>query len=193
MRFSLVAKMGKKSKIPKFMYCAYMVFPSGQLGALYFPSIQEKNEYVGLCVDLCKSEFREKASIHVLIGKGLPVKLELTKPSHEVEDYMMNKPDLWTKCNNRVHASLYLNKFVIHIPGLQVKMHNVSYIHFFYLGLCLLTLTSSAAAGPETLCGAELVDALQFVCGDRGFYFIPPLIQGNTERVQNHFKDNHIP
>nr|CAA25151.1 unnamed protein product [synthetic construct] len=23
--------------------------------------------------------------------------------------------------------------------------------------------------GPETLCGAELVDALQFVCGDRGF------------------------
>lgn len=53
----------------------------------------------------------------------------------------------------------------------QVKMHTVSYIHFFYLGLCLLTLTSSAAAGPETLCGAELVDALQFVCGDRGFYF----------------------
>lgn len=50
-------------------------------------------------------------------------------------------------------------------------MHTVSYIHFFYLGLCLLTLTSSAAAGPETLCGAELVDALQFVCGDRGFYF----------------------
>uniref|UniRef100_A0A8I3B1Y0 Insulin like growth factor 1 n=1 Tax=Meleagris gallopavo TaxID=9103 RepID=A0A8I3B1Y0_MELGA len=54
---------------------------------------------------------------------------------------------------------------------LKVKMHTVSYIHFFYLALCLLTLTSSAAAGPETLCGAELVDALQFVCGDRGFYF----------------------
>ncbi|RLW00193.1 hypothetical protein DV515_00009199 [Chloebia gouldiae] len=54
---------------------------------------------------------------------------------------------------------------------LKVKMHTVSYIHFFYLGLCLLTLTSSVAAGPETLCGAELVDALQFVCGDRGFYF----------------------
>nr|1B9G_A Chain A, PROTEIN (GROWTH FACTOR IGF-1) [Homo sapiens] len=28
--------------------------------------------------------------------------------------------------------------------------------------------------GPETLCGAELVDALQFVCGDRGFYFNKP-------------------
>uniref|UniRef100_A0A8C0IPQ4 Insulin like growth factor 1 n=1 Tax=Chelonoidis abingdonii TaxID=106734 RepID=A0A8C0IPQ4_CHEAB len=54
---------------------------------------------------------------------------------------------------------------------LKVKMHTVSYIHLFYLGLCLLTLTNSATAGPETLCGAELVDALQFVCGDRGFYF----------------------
>ncbi|XP_038612686.1 insulin-like growth factor I isoform X3 [Tachyglossus aculeatus] len=50
-------------------------------------------------------------------------------------------------------------------------MHTVSYIHLFYLALCLLTLTSSATAGSETLCGAELVDALQFVCGDRGFYF----------------------
>lgn len=59
---------------------------------------------------------------------------------------------------------------VLFLPW-QVKMHTVSYIHFFYLALCLLTLTSSAAAGPETLCGAELVDALQFVCGDRGFYF----------------------
>ncbi|XP_028934460.1 insulin-like growth factor I isoform X4 [Ornithorhynchus anatinus] len=54
---------------------------------------------------------------------------------------------------------------------LKVKMHTVSYIHLFYLALCLLTLTSSATAGSETLCGAELVDALQFVCGDRGFYF----------------------
>nr|XP_020838021.1 insulin-like growth factor I isoform X7 [Phascolarctos cinereus] len=54
---------------------------------------------------------------------------------------------------------------------LKVKMHTVSSIHLFYLALCLLTLTSSATAGPETLCGAELVDALQFVCGERGFYF----------------------
>lgn len=53
----------------------------------------------------------------------------------------------------------------------QVKMHTMTYMHLFYLGLCLLTLTHSAAAGPETLCGAELVDALQFVCGDRGFFF----------------------
>nr|1TGR_A Chain A, Insulin-like growth factor IA [Homo sapiens]1TGR_B Chain B, Insulin-like growth factor IA [Homo sapiens] len=32
--------------------------------------------------------------------------------------------------------------------------------------------------GPETLCGAELVDALQFVCGDRGFYFNKPKAKG---------------
>ncbi|KAM9230553.1 insulin-like growth factor 1 isoform 3-T3 [Dugong dugon] len=56
---------------------------------------------------------------------------------------------------------------------LKVKMHITSSSHLFYLALCLLTFTSSATAGPETLCGAELVDALQFVCGDRGFYFMP--------------------
>ncbi|KAI1239241.1 hypothetical protein IHE44_0012355 [Lamprotornis superbus] len=69
---------------------------------------------------------------------------------------------------------------------LKVKMHTVSYIHFFYLGLCLLTLTSSVAAGPETLCGAELVDALQFVCGDRGFYFSKPTGYGSSSRRLHH-------
>ncbi|XP_069760513.1 insulin-like growth factor I isoform X2 [Narcine bancroftii] len=48
-----------------------------------------------------------------------------------------------------------------------------SYPSVFYLMLCTLTL-SGAEASPETLCGAELVDALQFVCGDRGFYFNKP-------------------
>ncbi|XP_032805277.1 insulin-like growth factor 1 isoform X2 [Petromyzon marinus] len=35
------------------------------------------------------------------------------------------------------------------------------------LGLC-----ATVGAAPETLCGAELVDALQFVCGPRGFHFL---------------------
>ncbi|XP_051885809.1 insulin-like growth factor I isoform X2 [Pristis pectinata] len=48
-----------------------------------------------------------------------------------------------------------------------------SYPPLFYLMLCALTLRG-AEASPETLCGAELVDALQFVCGDRGFYFNKP-------------------
>lgn len=39
--------------------------------------------------------------------------------------------------------------------------------------ICILFLTLSAfeVASAETLCGGELVDALQFVCEDRGFYF----------------------
>nr|KAF6495272.1 insulin like growth factor 1 [Rousettus aegyptiacus] len=63
-----------------------------------------------------------------------------------------------------------------------VKMHIMSSSHVFYLALCLLTFTSSATAGPETLCGAELVDALQFVCGDRGFYFNKPMGYGSSSR-----------
>nr|XP_020838017.1 insulin-like growth factor I isoform X3 [Phascolarctos cinereus] len=65
-------------------------------------------------------------------------------------------------------------------------MHTVSSIHLFYLALCLLTLTSSATAGPETLCGAELVDALQFVCGERGFYFSKPTGYGSSSRRLHH-------
>ncbi|MBZ3886197.1 Insulin-like growth factor I [Sciurus carolinensis] len=64
----------------------------------------------------------------------------------------------------------------------RVKMHIMSSSHLFYLALCLLTFTSSATAGPETLCGAELVDALQFVCGDRGFYFNKPTGYGSSSR-----------
>lgn len=34
-----------------------------------------------------------------------------------------------------------------------------------------LALYVVEVASAETLCGGELVDALQFVCEDRGFYF----------------------
>lgn len=39
--------------------------------------------------------------------------------------------------------------------------------------ICILFLTLSTfeVASAETLCGGELVDALQFVCEDKGFYF----------------------
>ncbi|XP_030575592.1 insulin-like growth factor 1 [Archocentrus centrarchus] len=54
-------------------------------------------------------------------------------------------------------------------------MCGISCSHTLSLLLCVLTLTPTATgAGPETLCGAELVDTLQFVCGDRGFYFNKP-------------------
>uniref|UniRef100_A0A8C6K5W8 Insulin-like domain-containing protein n=1 Tax=Nothobranchius furzeri TaxID=105023 RepID=A0A8C6K5W8_NOTFU len=37
------------------------------------------------------------------------------------------------------------------------------------LALLTIYIVNSASAG--TLCGADLVEALQFVCEDRGFYF----------------------
>uniref|UniRef100_A0A8C7XM18 Insulin-like growth factor 1 n=1 Tax=Oryzias sinensis TaxID=183150 RepID=A0A8C7XM18_9TELE len=58
---------------------------------------------------------------------------------------------------------------------LKGAMRCISCSHTLSLLLCVLTLTpTSSGAGPETLCGAELVDTLQFVCGDRGFYFKHP-------------------
>ncbi|XP_077565767.1 insulin-like growth factor 1 [Stigmatopora nigra] len=49
--------------------------------------------------------------------------------------------------------------------------------------LCVLSLTPAASgARPETLCGAELVDTLQFVCGERGFYFSKPTGYGPNAR-----------
>ncbi|XP_045871655.1 insulin-like growth factor II isoform X2 [Meles meles] len=40
--------------------------------------------------------------------------------------------------------------------------------------LALASCCSAAYRPRETLCGGELVDTLQFVCGDRGFYFRLP-------------------
>uniref|UniRef100_A0A1A8FBM6 Insulin-like growth factor 2 n=1 Tax=Nothobranchius korthausae TaxID=1143690 RepID=A0A1A8FBM6_9TELE len=53
--------------------------------------------------------------------------------------------------------------------------------------LLALTLTFYIVdtASAETLCGGELVDALQFVCEDRGFYFSRPTSRGNNRRSQN--------
>ncbi|XP_048377581.1 insulin-like growth factor II isoform X1 [Stegostoma tigrinum] len=47
--------------------------------------------------------------------------------------------------------------------------------------LCLLLALSvcvgtSEARIEETLCGAELVDALQFICAERGFYFVSKMV-----------------
>uniref|UniRef100_A0AAY4C2Q4 Insulin-like domain-containing protein n=2 Tax=Denticeps clupeoides TaxID=299321 RepID=A0AAY4C2Q4_9TELE len=62
-------------------------------------------------------------------------------------------------------------------------MHRLSGAHSLSLVLCILTLSPAAVgAGSETLCGAELVDTLQFVCGDRGFYFSKPTGYGPSSR-----------
>ncbi|KAK5615981.1 Insulin-like growth factor I [Crenichthys baileyi] len=66
---------------------------------------------------------------------------------------------------------------------LKGAMCCISCSHTLSLLLCILTLTPTATgAGPETLCGAELVDTLQFVCGERGFYFNKPTGYGPSAR-----------
>ncbi|XP_061678919.1 insulin-like growth factor 2b [Syngnathoides biaculeatus] len=62
------------------------------------------------------------------------------------------------------------------------KMSSSSRSLLFALALTLVVVEMTSA---ETLCGGELVDALQFVCEDRGFYFSRPTSRGNTRRTQN--------
>ncbi|XP_059191023.1 insulin-like growth factor 2b [Centropristis striata] len=62
------------------------------------------------------------------------------------------------------------------------KMSSSSRALLFALSLTLYVVEISSA---ETLCGGELVDALQFVCEDRGFYFSRPTSRGNNRRNQN--------
>ncbi|KAG1953360.1 insulin-like growth factor I isoform 4 preproprotein [Pimephales promelas] len=67
-------------------------------------------------------------------------------------------------------------------------MRCLSCTHTLSLVLCVLALTpATLEAGPETLCGAELVDTLQFVCGDRGFYFNKPAGYGSNSRRSNNY------
>lgn len=65
--------------------------------------------------------------------------------------------------------------------------------------ICILFLTLSAfdVASAETLCGGELVDALQFVCEDRGFYFstyisIPLYFRMPTCSATYRFEEVHV-
>uniref|UniRef100_A0AAQ4RA55 Insulin n=1 Tax=Gasterosteus aculeatus aculeatus TaxID=481459 RepID=A0AAQ4RA55_GASAC len=60
------------------------------------------------------------------------------------------------------------------------KMSSSSRALLLALALALVEMASA-----ETLCGGELVDALQFVCEDRGFYFSRPTSRGNNRRNQN--------
>uniref|UniRef100_A0A671XH94 Insulin n=1 Tax=Sparus aurata TaxID=8175 RepID=A0A671XH94_SPAAU len=62
------------------------------------------------------------------------------------------------------------------------KMSSSSRALLFALALTLYVVEVASA---ETLCGGELVDALQFVCEDRGFYFSRPTSRGNNRRPQN--------
>ncbi|KPP66907.1 insulin-like growth factor II-like, partial [Scleropages formosus] len=54
----------------------------------------------------------------------------------------------------------------------------------FLMVTMALSLYLVEAVSTETLCGGELVDALQFVCGYRGFYFSRPTSRSNSRRSQ---------
>ncbi|XP_017571918.1 insulin-like growth factor 2a [Pygocentrus nattereri] len=59
----------------------------------------------------------------------------------------------------------------------KTTMPSSSYVWLFAVAVALCSCQASA----ETLCGGELVDTLQFVCEDRGFYFSRPY-RSNSRR-----------
>ncbi|KAJ8406494.1 hypothetical protein AAFF_G00300680 [Aldrovandia affinis] len=61
------------------------------------------------------------------------------------------------------------------------EMPASSRVLMFTMALALYFVEMASA---ETLCGGELVDALQFVCGDKGFYFSRPNSRVNSRRSQ---------
>ncbi|KAJ8390905.1 hypothetical protein AAFF_G00098250 [Aldrovandia affinis] len=66
----------------------------------------------------------------------------------------------------------------------QMKIRKMSISSRMLMFTMALTLYVVDAGSGETLCGGELVDALQFVCEDRGFYFSRPTSRANSRRSQ---------
>uniref|UniRef100_A0A9L0JCJ6 Insulin-like growth factor 2 n=1 Tax=Equus asinus TaxID=9793 RepID=A0A9L0JCJ6_EQUAS len=65
----------------------------------------------------------------------------------------------------------YSRKPTLQIPmGIPVGKSLLMLFTFLAFASCCI----AAYRPSETLCGGELVDTLQFVCGDRGFYFSRP-------------------
>ncbi|XP_047630917.1 insulin-like growth factor II isoform X3 [Phacochoerus africanus] len=65
---------------------------------------------------------------------------------------------------------------VLQIPmGIPMRKPLLVLLVFLALASCCY----AAYRPSETLCGGELVDTLQFVCGDRGFYFSRPASRVN--------------
>lgn len=54
------------------------------------------------------------------------------------------------------------------LPGVPAPRHALLLLYTF---IAYTAESSKVFILGETLCGGELVDTMQFVCGDRGFYF----------------------
>ncbi|XP_037696937.1 insulin-like growth factor II isoform X1 [Choloepus didactylus] len=59
--------------------------------------------------------------------------------------------------------------------GTPVGKSTLMFLAFLAFASCC----TAAYRPSETLCGGELVDTLQFVCGDRGFYFSRPTVRAS--------------
>ncbi|XP_063800793.1 insulin-like growth factor II isoform X2 [Pseudophryne corroboree] len=62
----------------------------------------------------------------------------------------------------------------LQLPGMPLTSHVMLILYTF---IAYTAESSGAFILAETLCGGELVDTLQFICGDRGFY-----VEKNTGR-----------
>uniref|UniRef100_A0A3Q3X922 Insulin n=1 Tax=Mola mola TaxID=94237 RepID=A0A3Q3X922_MOLML len=83
------------------------------------------------------------------------------------------------------HGSLSLCHTCRRTESSRMKVRKMSWSSRALLLALALTLSVVEVASTETLCGGELVDALQFVCEDRGFYFSRPTSRGNNRRPPN--------
>ncbi|XP_068117395.1 insulin-like growth factor II isoform X2 [Hyperolius riggenbachi] len=72
------------------------------------------------------------------------------------------------RCKNRSCSSTSQSCRRIQLPGMPVPRHALLLLYTF---IAYTAESSKVFILGETLCGGELVDTLQFVCGGRGFYF----------------------
>lgn len=82
----------------------------------------------------------------------------------ELQNWVLFSVHLLPRCFIVQCALVFVLSFVVQVK----KMSSSSRALLFALALTLYVVEIASA---ETLCGGELVDALQFVCEDRGFYF----------------------
>ncbi|KAM9302407.1 insulin-like growth factor 2 [Gastrophryne carolinensis] len=80
------------------------------------------------------------------------------------------------RCRNRSPAQPCRR---IQLPRFPVPRHALLLLYTF---IAYTAESSKIFIMGETLCGGELVDTLQFVCGDRGFYFGKSGYKKNTGR-----------
>ncbi|XP_015282100.1 PREDICTED: insulin-like growth factor II [Gekko japonicus] len=90
----------------------------------------------------------------------------LRVPSHM--DECSGHPDVFQICTQEVESGGGSPKVPKMCTSKRVLLLALTFLAY-------VVDSASAYSHAETLCGGELVDTLQFVCGDRGFYFSRPV------------------